>query len=478
MKNVHDWIRALVGNTMQRLMVFLRNWSGEGWIHWVYAIFVLTLPLSIYWPIGQPAAEGILPMYVTPGIYLSDFTALAIILTGAILWVKRPKRLSGMSSLTIPLLILIALSIVTIPWAISQKLALYSAFRWLLSFALYLALIQMDVPSEKVRFIFLGGLGVHAVIGLAQVLHQGSIGLPGELIPGWDQSRVAAIQLGDQWWLRAYGLTFHPNVFGGFMMVGLMMGLPMLHKPAVIPLWMLFFMGLLLSFSRSAWMATMLILPLVAGWMVWRHASLRRPLLIAVGILFLTAIVFSLLQFEQIRVRLSVFTSSSERGSWLGRGELIATAFRAIESRPLTGLGAGNFPLAVLLTDIQEIPHAVHNIPLLLAAEIGIVGGLVWLWLWLWPGYSLAAIEKDADPWLISLVGSWLALGIVGLWDFYPWGLNAGRLLTVTLIAWTSRAMAKRYSVHRAIHVVAASRIPCKGDSQQNFIQENIHPQA
>jgi O-antigen ligase len=376
-----------------------------------------------------------------------------------------------------PLLLLIALAALSIPFAMSQKLALYSAFRWLLAFVLYLALVQMDVPSEKVTLIFLGGLAVHAVIGLAQVLHQGAIGLPGELIPGWDQSRVAAIQIGDQWWLRAYGLTFHPNVFGGFMMVGLILGLPMLRRPTFIPLWMLFFLGLLFSFSRSALMATMLILPLFAGWMIWRRENMRRPVLIAVGLLLFLGMIFSLLQFEQIQARLSVFTLSSERGSWLGRGELIATAFRAIESRPLTGLGAGNFPLAVLLTDIQEIPHAVHNIPLLLAAEIGIVGGLVWLWLWLWPGYTLAALNKSADPRLISLIGSWMALGIVGLWDFYPWGLNAGRLLAVTLIAWTSRALAKRCLHLQAIQGVVTSRISCEGANHHHMSTENIHPQ-
>jgi hypothetical protein len=461
---------------MQRLILFIRNRLREGWMSWVYSIFVLSLPLSIYWPMGQPAAEGVLPRYVTPGIYLSDLATFAVILAGVILWIRRPKRLAGLGSLTMPLVLLVALAATSIPWAISPKLALYSALRWLLAFVLYLALVQMDVPSEKVVMVFLGGLAVHAVIGLAQVLHQGSIGLPGELIPGWDQSRVAAIQIGDQWWLRAYGLTFHPNVFGGFMMVGLILGLPMLRRPAVIPLWILFFMGLLLSFSRSAWMGTMLILPFVAGWLIWRHAEMRRPLLMAVGILLLIGVVFSLLQFEQIQARLSVFASSSERGSWLGRGELIATAFRAIESRPLTGLGAGNFPLAVLLTDIQEIPHAVHNVPLLLAAEIGILGGLVWLWLWLWPGYSLSAYGKDANPWLISLVGSWFALGIVGLWDFYPWGLNAGRLLAITLVAWTSRALAKNYLYHRGSTNVAASLASGNVTTPDTIFPESIYP--
>jgi hypothetical protein len=458
------------------MTLFFQNRLREGWRSWVYSIFVLSLPLSIYMPMGQPAAEGVLPMYVTPGIYLSDFAAFIVILAGGVLWLKRPDRLKGMGGITMPLFLLVALAALSIPWAISPKLALYSVSRWLLSFLLYLALVQMDLLTEKVTMVFLVGLALHAVIGLVQVLHQGAIGLPGELIPGWDQSRVAAIQLGDEWWLRAYGLTFHPNVFGGFMMVGLILGLPLLRRPAVIPLWMLFFVGLLLSFSRSAWMATILILPFVAGWALWRRRDMRRPILVAVGILVLLGTIFSLLQFEQIQTRLSLFATSSELGSWLGRGELIATAFRAIESRPLTGLGAGNFPLAVLLTDIQEIPHPVHNVPLLLAAEIGILGGLVWLWLWLWPGYSLSTFGNHADPQLISLVGSWLALGIVGLWDFYPWGLNAGRLLAITLIAWTSRALAKSGIYHRAVHEAVACSESCNGATQHKLSSENVHP--
>ena len=35
---------------------------------------------------------------------------------------------------------------------------------------------------------------------------------------------------------------------------------------------------------------------------------------------------------------------------------------------------------------------------------------------------------------------AWLALGIIGLFDFYPWGLESGRLLSVITLALFARA--------------------------------------
>lgn len=424
---------------------FLRLLRESG-ASWSLTLLVLTLPLSLYRPLARPSAAGILDIYVTPGIYLTDFAVLGVILSNLLL--EKPWRnpFFGERKITLPFLALVGLAILSIPWSISPKVAAYSFFRWLIALFLYLALLQTRFPIERTVAIFLGGLSIHALIGALQVLHQGPLGLPGELIPVWDPNRVASIHVGNQWSLRAYGLTFHPNVLGGFMVVGLILGLPMLRRTWTIPFWMLLWMGLFLSFSRSAWLATALVLPLVAGGLIWQRREMRRPFLIAFILAIVILITFGLLQFDQVQTRLSLITSDSERASWTARGELIATALHAITTRPWTGLGAGNFPLAASMANIQEVPHPVHNIPLLLAAEIGILGGIVWLCLWLLPGLTLLSSRGNKDPWPLVLTGAWLALGISGLWDFYPWGLESGRLLSTILLAWTSRALTNRPS--------------------------------
>ena len=63
-----------------------------------------------------------------------------------------------------------------------------------------------------------------ALIGIAQVLLQGPLGLPGELALEPTHSGAAIIAVPQRPWLRAYGMTFHPNVLGGFLAVGLVLG--------------------------------------------------------------------------------------------------------------------------------------------------------------------------------------------------------------------------------------------------------------
>jgi O-antigen ligase len=417
----------------------------ESGVSWSHALLVLALPFSLYRPLARPSMPGVLDIYVTPGIYLTDFAILGVLLSTLLLQKPWRNPFFGERKITFPFLTLVGLAVLSIPWSMSPKVALYSAFRWLIALLLYLALLQIRFPIERTIAVFLVGLSIHALIGALQVLHQGPLGLPGELIPVWDPSRVASIQVGSHWSLRAYGLTFHPNVLGGFMAVGLILSLPLLRKTWAIPFWMLLWMGLFLSFSRSAWLAVALALPLVVGALIWQRVQMRRRYLIISVLVIVLLLAFVLLQFDQLRGRLSLITSPSERASWSGRGELIVTSLRAIMARPWTGLGAGNFPLAASIASIEEVPHPVHNIPLLMASEIGILGGIIWLCLWLLPGLTLLSSGTKKELWSLVLVASWLAIGIIGLWDFYPWGLESGRLLSVTLLAWTSRTLAQAH---------------------------------
>ena len=76
-------------------------------------------------------------------------------------------------------------------------------------------------------------------------------------------------------------------------------------------------------------------------------------------------------------------------------------------------------------------PQPVHNVPLLLMAETGVAGGLVWLWLMVSP------IILAWRPWRAGRLGLWalglaatlVTLSVIDLFDFYSWGWPQGRLL-------------------------------------------------
>ena len=77
---------------------------------------------------------------------------------------------------------------------------------------------------------------------------------------------------------------------------------------------------------------------------------------------------------------------------------MIEIALNSI-SDPLTGLGAGNFPVAMKSFISLDPPQYVHNVMLLLSSEIGIAGGMIWLWLWIFPMIMLEPRLREKNPW-------------------------------------------------------------------------------
>jgi hypothetical protein len=411
---------------------------------WIGSILVLLIPFSIYWPLGESISARILPMYVTPGLYLTDLAVVPVLMLGvAGIVLKRYRNKIVFNKriflLGIPLLILVILAFLTASYAISPDLARYTALRWLLAIGLYLAVISLDIPIKLMIQVFIIGMAVQALVGLGQVIHQGPLNLPGELALNIHQARAAVINIGGTSWLRAYGLTFHPNVLGGFLCSGLLLGLPFLERRFMRIMWWMVGLGLMLSFSRSAWIATALVLPPTVVWVYWRSPALRRPLLWTLVPAFIVIMAVTVLLKDQILTRLNPLQNISEYTSITERGHLIIIAFTDIREHLLTGIGAGNFPLSMLAYETLDPPHYVHNVPLLLAAEVGIVGGLIWYWLWLVPTLTLGRIWYSNKVIPLVLIAAWFAWCFIGLWDSYPWALESGRLFSITLIAWVSK---------------------------------------
>jgi O-antigen ligase len=344
------------------------------------------------------------------------------------------------------LIVLVVLGILSIPFAISPGLAAYTVLRWLIALAFFFLLINVQFSVEKLVLVYIIGLVIQVFISVAQVVVRGPLGIPGEVALAADTPGAAVISVQGNRWLRAYGMTFHPNVFGGFLAVGLVLGMPLLRRKWTILVWWLLIIGLILTFSRSAWLGAAVIVPFVLGWIFWRFKEYRRNLVTALSGVVILGLVGLFLLGNQIWVRLSISTMA-EITSLAGRSELIRIALKTIVEKPLFGIGAGNFPLLVLNVNTLVKPHYVHNVPLLLAAEIGLFAGLVWYFLWFFPIAKLGSFWRGNYIWSVVVVGAWFMFGIISLWDFYPWGLESGRLLTMMLLGLVILVLTKPVSL-------------------------------
>jgi hypothetical protein len=104
--------------------------------------------------------------------------------------------------------------------------------------------------------------------------------------------------------------------------------------------------------------------------------------------------------------------------------------------RPVLGVGLGNYPTALyqLARDtVAAYPvfQPVYNVALLVTAELGPFGGLLWLFLILspWTALWLRRWQVPITAWWAGLNGAFLSLIVISFLDFYVWTSHQGRLM-------------------------------------------------
>lgn len=416
-------------------------------------LLLLLMPFSLFLAIGPTADARVFTLYAQRGLYLADLPlALIVVLAlGADLRWRRGPVLA-----TSALILLCALAFLSIPRAVSTPFAFYIAVRWLLALLVYFWFLRTPLSIKRLALVFALGLAVHAIVGIMQVILQRPLGLPGELALSPETRGAAILPLNGVRWLRAYGLTFHPNVLGGFLATAILLFVPWLRGAAAILLWALLWAGLLATFSRSAWIALALALPIALLVTAAKEPQARGKLAVAVAVALLVVSGFLFLATEQVLSRLGPLAEllasgeappapeqpreDTEAFSLTERASLLEVALEVIRERPFNGVGAGNFPLAMVQLRPSMRTEPVHNVPLLLAAEVGVLGGVAWLLLGLAVAGRFIGHLRTANAWLLCAMCAWFALAVISMVDSYPWALNSGLLLAAMVLGLASRA--------------------------------------
>jgi hypothetical protein len=292
-------------------------------------------------------------------------------------------------------------------WAPYPDVARQYAFRALEVILLIFLLLAGPLPRRDILLWFSLGSIVPSVLGIAQFLLQtapsfGILGLA-EHIPS--ASGTSIIQTGAERWMRAYGTFPHPNIFGGYLALGIIATDLLLddtatpRASALLPaLSLIQTMALFFTFSRSAWMA--------AGvWsliLVWRYR--HRAAIARIALALILSAVFSPL----IGTRMAG-TSYHEIRSIEERTSGYAAAWNTFRRSP--ALGAGIRP-----------GTPTHNIPLLVLSQFGIIGALLF-------ASCMAAFWRMVRPQGLAYWAFGLSLIPIALLDHYLLTAYAGLLL-------------------------------------------------
>jgi O-antigen ligase len=193
-------------------------------------------------------------------------------------------------------------------------------------------------------------------------------------------------------------------------------------------------LGLLMTFSRAAQIGliagVLVVLALLAyrrHWpalRIWLAAALAAAVLCA-------AFVKPYSPYLGSRVNPTAeLPGSTEARALSERSALARLTNDIFVGRPLTGVGIGALPVAMHSEqpDFRYNYQPAHFVLLDVAAETGILGAffygslLVTPWLLLWWRRQRLSVE------LIGISGALLAVGVVGLLDYYTWSIAPGRI--------------------------------------------------
>ncbi|OGO33796.1 MAG: hypothetical protein A2W35_12635 [Chloroflexi bacterium RBG_16_57_11] len=409
------------------------------------SLTILTASFRYRWLLFSEETSRVWSDYTNGLFFVHDaFLIIALFLWVLSIWLQ-PRRIKfGPLALSLPLAGLGLAALTSTGFSLDIRLSTYHLVRLLMAAGLYLFLINEIRDLKILIWGVAGGLFIQASVSVAQVLAQHDLGLQwlGEyrLDPAWPG--VSIVWAEGIRSLRAYGLSDHPNVLGGVLAFSIILlaswSLGRTSKSGVIGtgLFILGNVALLLTFSRSAWVALVVSFLLMAGILIGSRQkdALKRGL----ELILATAIVaapFIWATSAYLGVRLNSDDSfdsiSYESRSLSERARLNVYANQIFAANAVTGVGYGTFPLALSQVE-PELPfnyQPPHLVMLEAAAETGLFGASFYMlailgpWLVMW----LKRSRLTVTPALVGASALLLAVTVVSFFDYYPWLLAVGR---------------------------------------------------
>lgn len=365
-------------------MVKIKNWSGL-----FLKLFLLTFPWQIQTILYKADFfSGQFNNFSSFFFSLSEVFLLLAILSYGLQRLVHPSHQQSLLEnftklelfLSSALTALLLWMLLSAFWADDKTLALLTGLRMIELLGLvYLFVAEVLPKNVLLKYLAIGGV-LQVLIGMGQYFKQMDLGLTflGEPHLAINNLNIAKINLGGEKILRAYGTFAHANILGGYLVVCMGLIIQSMNtknwwKRLVVVL--AFTAGILLSFSRSAWLA---VLALIIVILTVQNLKINwKQLVLGLSLLLFVLVVFSL--DRVIWARAVDFSMQS----WDERLIFSEIARGMIFQHPWLGIGAGNFVLK--MSDFYSgvlspwLYQPVHNFFLMVVSELGLIGLVLWL---------------------------------------------------------------------------------------------------
>ncbi len=336
----------------------------------------------------------------------------------------------------------------SVTWALNADLAYLRWFTLLEAVAVFSMLLLLRIKLFEVAVVWVGSAIVQAVFATYQFFTQYTFANKWLGMAYHDPLLGGSIilQSANERWLRAYGSLPHPNVLAGFLVIGLLFSIYLAFVAKNRAQRALAAVGvvtitpaLFFSFSRSAWVGLIVALVLLLLWFS-RSAQKTLPtkrvyLQVLLLVLLIVSVLGSTLS-EALVTRLRG-VEPLEVSSITLRFTFTEQALQVFQHDPFFGVGIGNYTLGVFQIINATWPgyyyQPVHNVYLLVLAELGIIGSILFFIiiarLLLWAMQSSASIEKTITS--LSLI----AILVMGVFDHFFWSSFFGVMIFWIIVA-------------------------------------------
>ena len=441
--------------------------SAQSWylrmseVFLIMLVFCIPFGTRLQWITAWSNYGGEFCEYLTYFIYLSDILTVLVLGFWLIdVMVKFWKygdwddwKINPWQALVVVVFFLLVFwAYYSILWSNVRPISWYKAFRLLSLFGLFsyfLLVIKNHLEKWK---ILIGVILISAIfqvgLGLWQYFYQHDVGWwwLGESVLSPMVDGVAKIDVGAQKFIRAYGTLPHANIYAFFLWTALVVLLIKLHKSIVnfsrsktknIVIQGIFLglvgVGLLVSFSRVAWVASSIVLVgFVINYCLVHGLKIQKWLWLLVFGLFM--FFAGLLNREALFVRTSADVVSDI--SYQTREIYESAADVMIEKHYYNGWGVGSFVFVMPYFASQSLEswmyQPVHNLYKLIWAELGVFGFLGISLLML---IVLVNILFNTGKWRYFWISVWLGLFFLQLFDHYMWDIWQGQLVFVLILA-------------------------------------------
>lgn len=402
-------------------------------------VYILLLPLQTVFIFDEKFINGAKWQFGTGAIYGTELIFWLIAFLFVFQSLKKANsekirtRLKTLiwSEQKYPLIFLwlfIAWTAASIIWAPEKSAAFYLWFKLAEGAALFLMANAINAKKENLAWPWSIAGGISGLTAFWQFISQSVLANKwlGTSLHQAGRLGDIVIETADGRWLRAYGTFSHPNILGGFCAFGLLATLSLAFekqkKNDALLLAMIIAnsLGLFFSFSRAAWLAAAIGVILMFAHGIKGQSRNWAKFAIAIGATFFS---LSLIFFPLLAAR-SDLSNRLEQKSITERTGQLNDGWRAIKGRPLQGTGLNNYTYFQSESDPSLSGYElqpIHDIYLLIAAELGIIGLILLL-------LFVATLAGGAK---ISLASwAWLATGAtIGFFDHYLWTQYSGIII-------------------------------------------------